>query len=102
MLSRGPRIRSGAPGLIYSISLGLCFGPAAFCFVFVASGVLFKVYAIIAMQMTFNFISLLSPMKLRNDLFFKFFLFFFYSHTQSYREYITSSEMYSLHLTHPK
>ncbi len=28
--------------------------------------------------------------------------FFFWSHTRLYREYITSSEMYSLHLTHPK
>ncbi len=27
---------------------------------------------------------------------------FYLSHTQLYREYITSSEMYSLHLTHPK
>ncbi len=27
---------------------------------------------------------------------------FFLSHTRLYREYITSSEMYSLHLTHPK
>ncbi len=35
-----------------------------------------------------------------------FYLFLFYcdylSHTRLYREYITSSEMYSLHLTHPK
>ncbi len=31
-----------------------------------------------------------------------FFKFFYLSHTQLYREYITSSEMYSLHLTHPK
>ncbi len=30
------------------------------------------------------------------------FLFFYLSHTQLYREYITSSEMYSLNLTHPK
>ncbi len=30
------------------------------------------------------------------------FLFLYLSHTQLYREYITSSEMYSLHLTHPK
>ncbi len=31
-----------------------------------------------------------------------FFYFIFYlSHTQLHREYITSSEMYSLHLTHP-
>ncbi len=29
-------------------------------------------------------------------------LFFYLSHTRLYREYITSSEMYSLHLTHPK
>ncbi len=29
-------------------------------------------------------------------------LFFYLSHTQLHREYITSSEMYSLHLTHPK
>ncbi len=28
--------------------------------------------------------------------------YFYLSHTQLYREYITSSEMYSLHLTHPK
>ncbi len=28
--------------------------------------------------------------------------FFYLSHTQLHREYITSSEMYSLHLTHPK
>ncbi len=28
--------------------------------------------------------------------------FFYLSHTRLYREYITSSEMYSLHLTHPK
>ncbi len=27
---------------------------------------------------------------------------FYLSHTRLYREYITSSEMYSLHLTHPK
>ncbi len=27
---------------------------------------------------------------------------FYLSHTQLYRDYITSSEMYSLHLTHPK
>ncbi len=30
------------------------------------------------------------------------FYYFYLSHTQLYREYITSSEMYSLHLTHPK
>ncbi len=29
-------------------------------------------------------------------------IIFYLSHTQLYREYITSSEMYSLHLTHPK
>ncbi len=34
--------------------------------------------------------------------FFYLFIFFYLSHTQLYREYITSSEMYSLHLTHPK
>ncbi len=28
--------------------------------------------------------------------------FFYLSHTRLYREYITSGEMYSLHLTHPK
>ncbi len=28
--------------------------------------------------------------------------FFYLSHTRLYREYITSSEMYSLHFTHPK
>ncbi len=28
--------------------------------------------------------------------------FFYLSHTRLYREYITSSEMYYLHLTHPK
>ncbi len=28
--------------------------------------------------------------------------YFYLSHTQLHREYITSSEMYSLHLTHPK
>ncbi len=28
--------------------------------------------------------------------------FFYLSHTRLYSEYITSSEMYSLHLTHPK
>ncbi len=27
---------------------------------------------------------------------------FYLSHTRLYRDYITSSEMYSLHLTHPK
>ncbi len=32
----------------------------------------------------------------------KMFNYFYLSHTQLYREYITSSEMYSLHLTHPK
>ncbi len=32
----------------------------------------------------------------------KYVFCFFLSHTQLYREYITSSEMYSLHLTHPK
>ncbi len=31
-----------------------------------------------------------------------YFYFFYLSHTRLYREYITSSEMYSLHLTHPK
>ncbi len=31
-----------------------------------------------------------------------FFHSFYLSHTRLYREYITSSEMYSLHLTHPK
>ncbi len=41
------------------------------------------------------------------SFFIYFFLFFFFynfylSHTQLHREYITSSEMYSLHLTHPK
>ncbi len=29
-------------------------------------------------------------------------IIFYLSHTRLYREYITSSEMYSLHLTHPK
>ncbi len=29
-------------------------------------------------------------------------LFFYLSHTQLHREYITSSEMYSLHLTHSR
>ncbi len=29
-------------------------------------------------------------------------IIFYLSHTKLYREYITSSEMYSLHLTHPK
>ncbi len=29
------------------------------------------------------------------------YIFFYLSHTRLYREYITNSEMYSLHLTHP-
>ncbi len=29
-------------------------------------------------------------------------IIFYLSHTRLYREYITSSEMFSLHLTHPK
>ncbi len=33
---------------------------------------------------------------------FKIKIIFYLSHTQLHREYITSSEMYSLHLTHPK
>ncbi len=31
-----------------------------------------------------------------------YFLFIYLSHTRLYRDYITSSDMYSLHLTHPK
>ncbi len=30
------------------------------------------------------------------------FFIYYLSHTQLHREYLTSSEMYSLHLTHPK
>ncbi len=39
---------------------------------------------------------------IQSDLQMLLLLFFYLSHTQLYREYITSSEMYSLHLTHPK
>ncbi len=43
-------------------------------------------------------------LRTRVDLVLEFRIrFFFYlSHTRLYREYITSSEMYSMHLTHPK
>ncbi len=36
------------------------------------------------------------------NFFLRFKIIFYLSHTQLHREYITSSEMYSLHLTHPK